>query len=389
MMNQFDEVIPRIGTNSEKWDDVKNLFGTENIIPMWVADMDFRPPTAVHDAFQKLLDHGIFGYSMTFAELKPSITNWLEQRHDYKVAESSIFLNAAVVPSISMTIRSLTEKGDSVLMHSPVYHPFFLVTAQTERVVSLSPLIYEDNAYTIDWADFEEKLKTVKLFILCNPHNPGSRSWTRVELAKMAELCAKYNVPIVSDEIHSDLTMPGVKHVPLAVAAPEYESQIVTLMAPTKTFNLAGIKASFFITTNPDFQEKFEYEAKYTSRPELNTFGAVGMEAAYSHGAQWVDDLRDYIFENYQYTKAELEKHCPNVGITKQEATYLMWLDCRALGIAEVDLYQNLIDAGIGVQMGSNFGEAGSGFVRLNIACPKETLQKGVACLIEGLKKSS
>ncbi|MBC1336595.1 pyridoxal phosphate-dependent aminotransferase [Listeria booriae] len=387
-MSHFDEVIPRIGTNSEKWDDVKHLFGTENIIPMWVADMDFRPPHTVHEAFQKLLDHGIFGYSMTMEALKPSIIKWLDERHQYKVDASSIFLNAAVVPSISMVIRSLTEKGDQILMHSPVYHPFFLVTAQTERVVTLSPLIYENATYHIDWEDFEAKVQEVKLFILCNPHNPGSRSWKPDELAKMAEICARYGVPIISDEIHSDLTMPGFKHTPLAVAAPDYKDQIVTLMAPTKTFNLAGIKASYFITTNPIFQEKFEYEAKYTSRPELNTFGAVGMEAAYRGGAEWVDELRDYIWSNYEYTKAEIEKHCPAVVVTKQEATYLMWLDCRNLEADEKTIYQNLIDAGVGVQMGSGFGVAGTGFVRLNIACPKETLQKGVACLIDGLQRS-
>lgn len=386
-MSHFDEVIPRIGTNSEKWDDVKNLFGTEDIIPMWVADMDFKPPYAVHQAFEKLLDHGIFGYSMTVPGLKPSIIDWLATRHSYRVDESAIFLNAAVVPSISMAIRSLTKKGDAVLMHSPVYHPFFLVTAQTERVVTLTPLIYEDGAYQVDWADFEDKVKQVELFILCNPHNPGCRSWTREELQKMVALCERYGVPIISDEIHSDLTMPGVTHTPLAVATPDYEAQIVTLMAPTKTFNLAGMKASFFITTNPEFQKKFDYEAKYTSRPELNSFGAVGMEAAYRFGAEWVDELRDYIFANYQYTKAQIEEHCPMVGVTKLEATYLMWLDCRPLGLDDKTIYQNLIDAGVGVQMGSDFGVAGSGFVRLNIACPKETLQKGVACLIAGLKK--
>ncbi|EUJ43085.1 MalY/PatB family protein [Paenilisteria rocourtiae] len=387
-MSLFDEVIPRIGTNSEKWDDVKHLFGTEDIIPMWVADMDFKPPYAVHQAFQKLLDHGIFGYSMTVPGLKPSIVNWLATRHDYKVYEANIFLNAAVVPSLSMAIRSLTEKGDGVLMHSPVYHPFFLVTEQTKRKVVMSSLVYKDSAYTIDWTDFEEKVQHVKLFILCNPHNPGCRSWSRAELTRMAKICEQYGVPIISDEIHSDLTMPNVKHLPLAVAAPDYQSQIVTLMAPTKTFNLAGMKASFFITTNPDFQAKFEYEAKYTSRPELNSFGAVGMEAAYLFGAEWVDELRDYIFANYQYTEAEVKKHCPTVGVTKLEATYLMWLDCRALGLDDKTIYQNLINAGVGVQMGSDFGVAGSGFVRLNIACPRETLEKGVACLIEGLQKT-
>ncbi|ENI9084004.1 pyridoxal phosphate-dependent aminotransferase [Listeria monocytogenes] len=388
-MSQFDEVIPRIGTNSEKWDGAEELFGRKDIIPMWVADMDFRAPQPVLDAFQRQIDHGIFGYSTKSAALVEAIIDWNKEQHQFEIDPSTLFFNGAVVPTISLAIRSLTNEGDAVLMVSPIYPPFFNVTKATERKVVMSPLIYENRRYRMDFNDLEKRMKEekVKLFLLCNPQNPGGRCFTKEELVELAKLCEKYQIPIVSDEIHADLVMKNHKHVPMMVAAPFYQDQIITLMAATKTFNLAAIKASYYIITNKDYQAKFAAEQKYATTNGLNVFGIVGTEAAYRHGAPWLKELKEYIYSNYEYVKSALEKEVPEVGVTDLEATYLMWLDCRSLPKDEKTIYADLIEAGVGVQMGSGFGHSGKGFVRFNIACPKETLEKAVKLLIQGLKK--
>lgn len=388
-MSKFDRVITRIGTHSEKWDGAEKLFGRKDIIPMWVADMDFKAPDVIIEALHKRADNGIFGYEMIPDSLPEAIINWNLTRHNFPIKKEAIFYNTAVVPSISLLVRTLTNKGDNVLMHSPIYHPFFKVTETTGRNVVMSPLRYENNQYQIDLEDMEQRIKeeNIKLFLLCNPQNPGGRCYTKKELQAIAKLCSDYSIPIVSDEIHSDLVMKNYTHVPLAVAYPEYENEIITLMAPTKTFNLAAIKASYFIVNKPEYQEKIRAEQNFTSQAGLNAFAITGMEAAYRGGAEWLDELRDYIYDNYLYVKNAVNKALPQVTVTELQATYLMWLDCRSLLADEKTIYQNLIDAGVGAQMGSTFGLSGKKFVRLNIACPRETLEKGTAALIAGLQK--
>lgn len=389
-MSTFDQVVTRLGTNSEKWDGAEKLFGRKDLIPMWVADMDFKAPDVVIEALHKRAESGVFGYELIPDSLPKAIIEWNKNRHNYVIKKESLFYNVAVVPSISLLIRALTKEGDGVLMHSPIYHPFFKVTKATRRQVVMSPLRYEDGQYQIDLEDMEKRIReeNIKLFLLCNPQNPGGRCYSKEELQAIASLCATYNIPIVSDEIHSDLVMKQYKHIPLAVAAPDYEDEIITLMAPTKTFNLAAIKASYFIITNPDYQEKVRAEQAYMSQPDLNAFAIAGMEAAYTGGAEWLDELRDYIYDNYLYVKKALNEALPEITVTELQATYLMWLDCRSFESDEKTIYQNLIDEGVGVQMGSTFGLSGKKFVRLNIACPRETLEKGTAALIAGLKKN-
>ncbi|WP_099224248.1 MalY/PatB family protein [Listeria costaricensis] len=388
-MSQFDEVIPRLGTDSEKWDGAEELFGRKGIIPMWVADMDFRAPKPVLEAFKERVEHGVFGYSAHSDQVKEAIINWNARRHQFHFKKEDLLFNTAVVPSISLALRVLTNEGDAVLMHSPIYPPFFNVTRETKRKVVMSPLKYENNRLHIDLADMEERIQreNVKLFILCNPQNPGGRAWSLEELTQMVALCKKYQIPIVSDEIHADLVVKSRKHYPLVVAAPDYQDQIVTLMAPTKTFNLAAIKASYLVITNEQLRDRFKEFQRYEHAAGLNVFGLIGMETAYNEGEDWLDELRDYIYSNYEYVKEALKKEVPEIGVTELEATYLMWLDARALPKDEKTLYQDIIDAGCGVQMGSGFGKSSSGFIRLNIACPKETLEKGVAALIAGIKK--
>lgn len=236
---------------------------------------------------------------------------------------------------------------------------------------------------------WKKKLETgdIKLFLLCNPQNPGGRVWSSEELSQIAELCARYKVPILSDEIHADLVMQPRIHTPIAKVKEDYKNQIITLMAPTKTFNLAALKVSYIISDNPEYREKLIACKNYVHSGGINEFGQVALHAAYNEGAEWLDELRSYIYENYQYVKNELALHCPDIGVAELEATYLMWLDARAVPKEEDALYQDIIDAGCGVQMGSGFGEAGTGFIRLNIACPRETLKKGISCLIQGVLK--
>lgn len=389
-MSQFDEVIPRLGTNSEKWDGAETLFGKKDIIPMWVADMDFKAPEAVLNAFEKRIQHGIFGYTKSEASMTKAVIEWNKTRHDFLIDPSAILFNSAVVPSISLAVRALTKPSDKVLMHSPIYPPFFKVTGnETKREVVLSPLKFTGTRLEMDFADMEQKLATndIKLFLLCNPQNPGGISWKKEELTKLVDLCERYNVPIVSDEIHADLVAKHLVHTPLVKAAPHYKNQIITLMAPTKTFNLAALKVSYLIIDNPEYRAKFNELQQYVHSPGINEFGQIALEAAYNEGSAWLDELRDYIYGNFEYVKEELRKNCPEIGVTELEATYLMWLDARKLKKDEAALYQDIIDAGCGVQMGSGFGAVADKFIRLNIACPRETLQKGVQALIAGIQK--
>ncbi|MBC1474403.1 aminotransferase class I/II-fold pyridoxal phosphate-dependent enzyme [Listeria grandensis] len=314
------------------------------------------------------------------------MSTWLDTRHDFTVNESSIFFKESVLSSISMVIHCLTKKNDFILMHTPIYHPFFLITRRMGRNDISSPLVYKNKSYSIDWLNFEEKVAKAKLFILCNPQNPGCRCWNLEELTTMVEICKKYNVPIISDEVHADLTMPGYKHIPLAKACPKYEKQIITLMAPTKTFNLAGIKASFYITTNIEFLRKFHTYTNEHSDFPLNTLGKIALNAAYSGSADWVDNLNDYIISNYNYVKSEVARHCPSIIVTNLEATYLMWLNCRALNVEEEALYEALLENKVDVQIGSDFGEEGIGFIRINIACPKKILKIGLSRIIAGIR---
>lgn len=389
-MSQFDEVISRLGTNSAKWDGAKELFGREGVIPMWVADMDFRAPMPVLDAFRSRIDHGVFGYTNSVEPMLDALIDWNKKRHGFKIDRSDVLFNEAVVPSISLAIRSLTEKGDKVLMHSPIYPPFFRVAGEElEREVITTPLEFRNHRFEIDFSDMEAKLKNqdIKLFLLCNPQNPGGRVWHPDELKKMVELCKRHGVLIVSDEIHSDLVMEPFIHTPLMKACPEYQEQIITLMAPTKTFNLADLKVSYLIVPNKKYREKIEAWQKYVHAAGINEFGQIALCAAYREGEAWLDELRAYVLENYHYVKDQFERYAPEVEVANLEATYLMWLDVRKVAKSDEKIYQDIIDAGCGIQMGSDFGENGKGFIRLNIACPRATLENGITCLIKGIQK--
>ncbi|WP_409251817.1 MalY/PatB family protein [Bacillus sp. SCS-153A] len=382
-MYNFDDSPNRKGTSSVKWDMTKAVFGHEDVLPMWVADMDFPPPPQVIESMNARLSHGVFGYTFTGDPLGKAVSGWMNERHDWEISKSWLLYSSGIVPAIATIIRAFTEKGDSILMHSPVYTPFFSIAESNERVVKKCPMEIQDGQYTFDFALFEEALKQgVKLFLLCSPHNPGGRVWKKDELIKIAELCKKYNVLIVSDEIHADLVYKPNKHIPIASLKKEYEDFIMTLVAPSKTFNIAGLQASAMIIPNQTLRERVTEEQHKQGLFTLNTFGILGMEAAYQHGAEWLDSLLAYLQGNIREVQSYVQKELPDLTVMNPEATYLLWIDFRKLGKSEKELEKLLLDKGkLALEPGSKFGEDGKGFFRMNIACTRETLKDGLGRL--------
>ncbi|MCR6097920.1 putative C-S lyase [Salipaludibacillus agaradhaerens] len=381
-MDFFEQNIDRTGTFSVKWERTKEVFKTEeDVLPMWVADMDFRPPQAISDALKKRVEHGIFGYTFTGETVADAIINWLADRHGWEINKSWITYSPGVVPSIGKAIQAFTEPGDRILVQSPVYPPFFSMITDNDRKVENCPLIKKEHQYDIDFDAFEQALKNgVKLFILCSPHNPVGRVWTEDELRRMAELCLAHDVIIVSDEIHSDLILAGHQHVPIASLSKEIAENTITLIAPSKTFNLAGLQASVIICANHDLQKKLNVIAKRQGSFTLNTFGIVAMEAAYRYGEEWLDELLAYLKGNVDVVKSYIADELPELTLVEPEGTYLLWIDCRKLGLSDGELNHLFTHKGkIGFNPGISFGKGGEGFVRMNVACPRSTVIEGLA----------
>ncbi|MCE7794024.1 PatB family C-S lyase [Salipaludibacillus sp. CUR1] len=381
-MDFFEQNINRIGTSSVKWERTKQVFKTdEEILPMWVADMDFRPPEAVTDALKERVEHGIFGYTFTADSVGESIVSWMGKRHNWEIKNSWIQYSPGVVPSIGKAIQAFTEPGDKVLIQSPVYPPFYSMVKENNRVIENCQLVKKNEQYEIDFNAFEQCLKNgVKLFLLCHPHNPVGRVWTEEELRKMAELCLENDVVIVSDEIHSDLIFKPNKHIPLASLSEEIADQTITLVAPSKTFNLAGLQASAIICSNNDYRLKISAIDKQIGAFTLNTFGITAMEAAYRKGEEWLEELLQYLQGNIELVENYLSEHLPELKVVKPEATYLLWIDCRQLGLSDAKLNHLFVEKGkVGFNPGTSFGKGGEGFVRMNVACPQSTVKEGLA----------
>lgn len=387
-MGIFDEVHDRLNTRSLKWDMRKNVFQSEDVLPMWVADMDFKAPEAVNEALIARARHGIYGYTMFDEDIKQAIINWVHNRHGWLIEPEWINASPGVVNTLHMAIQALTERGDKILIQTPVYTPFYQVILAHDRELVKNSLIYKDRYYTIDFEDFEEKLKSgVKAFILCSPHNPVGRVWKKEELQKIAELCLAYDVLILSDEIHADLTFPNEKHIPIASLSDEIAQQTITCMSPSKTFNLAGLQGSFAVTPNKKKQVKLAKAFQKQGLYMLNTMAITAMEAAYKHGASWLDELRTVIKRNREYVVSMFDKHAPSLKVTKSEGTYLLWIDCSALGMDAKELKKFMIEkARVGLNAGIDYGEEGRQFMRMNIACPRKTLEEGVNRIIEAVK---
>ncbi|KAF0817199.1 Cystathionine beta-lyase [Bacillus sp. ZZV12-4809] len=383
---KFHQKISRENTASVKWDMTREVFGRTDVLPMWVADMDFQPPDEVKKAIEERIAHGVYGYTFAPDSTAESIGQWVNKRHDWKILNEWILYSSGVVPSIATAIRAFTKNEDKVLVQSPVYTPFFEMIKQNGRKVVNSQLKLENGRYEIDFADFENKLKEgVKLFLLCNPHNPGGRMWDDEELRKIGELCVKYDCLILSDEIHSDLIYDGKKHYPIASMDPRFADITVTCIAPTKTWNLAGIQASAAIISNKKLRKAFQAEQHKQGFFTLSAFGIIGMEAAYRHGEGWLNSLMDYLAENKRTAAEFIGEHLPGIRLMEPDGTYLLWMDCRGLGLSDAELRKHLLEKGkLALEPGPKYGPGGEGFVRMNIACPHEVLAEG----LERLKRA-
>lgn len=379
----FHKMINRKDTASVKWEMTKQFFGSADLLPMWVADMDFPPPKEVKDALQSRVEHGIYGYTYIPPSTGEAIQQWLKKRHNWEIQSSWLIYSPGVVPAISTAILALTSPGDRVMLQSPVYAPFFDMIEKNDRIVVNSPLEIHNNHFEINFQDFEERLKEgVKLFLLCNPHNPGGRVWSKEELIKIGELCLKYQCLILSDEIHSDLVFKPNLHIPIASLSEELSQNVITCVAPSKTFNIAGLQASAFIAKHEKIRLKIKKIQQQQGFHGLNTFGIVAMEAAYRYGEEWLEELLSYLSDNIAIAQKYIAEKLPDIKVMDPEGTYLLWLDCRNLGFSDEELKDRLITKGkLALEPGKKYGPGGEGFVRMNIACPQEILLDGLSRL--------
>lgn len=377
MEYNFDEIIDRRGTGAVKIDGLKEIWGRTDLIPLWVADMDFRTPSFVIDALRERLDHEILGYPIKPDGWYASIIHWLGSRHGWKVSASELIFTPGVVAGLAMVIRCFTEKGDKVMVQPPVYHPFFLLTERNHREVVFSPLILENGQYRMDMERFREDIKGCKLFILCNPHNPGGRVWTKEELAEVARVCYENGTIVVSDEIHADLTLPPYKHHPFPEVCGEAEKNAIVFMSPSKAFNMPGLFSAYCIIKDRGIRERFRAYVTANESEQGNIFAFVGTTAAYGKGAEWIDRLLAYIQGNIDYTDDFFREHIPLIKVIRPQASYLVFLDCRELGLSQDELVRLFVDgAHLALNDGAIFGKEGAGFMRLNVGAPRAVLEQ-------------
>lgn len=382
MKFNFDKIIDRTNNFSAKWSEMNKNFGTNNLLPMWVADMDFLTAPCVMEALKDRLEQGIFGYTTRPSSYNESIVNWLDNRFSWKINQEWLMFSPAVITSISLLIQNLTQKNDKIMIQEPVYSPFHSIVESNERNLVISPLVkLDDGSYVMDYEDIESKIKDVKIFILCNPHNPVGRVWTREELTRLGEICLKHNVLVISDEIHSDIILKNHKHTPFASISKEFSENTITCMAPTKTFNLAGLQSSFLVISNPYYYEVMDKAFSRLDIKRNNAFSLVATEAAYNYGEDWLYELIKYIEDNVDFAIDYIKNYMPQLKVKKPEGTYLLWVDFSNLNVDKEDLKNALINKGrIALSDGSSFGIGGDGYYRINLACPR-------SMVLEGLKR--
>ena len=390
MKYDFDNIINRKNTNSLKYDFARERLMPEDILPLWVADMDFKTAPAIINRLKNTVDHGIYGYSDSKADYYETVSNWYEKHFGYKIKNSWIIKTPGVVFAIAMAIRALTDAGDSVLIQNPVYYPFSEVIRDNDRVLINNSLVRKENKYEIDFEDFEKKIvdNNVKLFILCSPHNPVGRVWNEWELRKLGDICIKHNVYIVSDEIHSDFVYPGYKHIMLNTLSKEYEKITITCTAPSKSFNLAGLQISNIIIPNGEIRKKIKKEISKVGYSQVGIMGIIACQAAYEEGEEWLEELKKYIYSNLGYLRKYLEEKIPEIELVEPEGTYLVWLDCSKLGISGKELEEFIVHkAGLWLDVGHIFGKEGDNYIRINIACPKAILDKALCQLEKAVRE--
>ena len=386
MKYNFDEVIDRSKNRSSKYDERIKKFGTDDVIPLWVADMDFKTAQPIIDACRKKAEEGIWGYTSRPASYFEAVKNWDKRRNDWDVDPSLMSWSLGVVPALSALVQIFSREGDKILIQTPVYSEFYDITEASGRTVLENQLVEKDGTWGIDFEEFEKLVKEVKIFLLCNPHNPLGIVWKSEELQRMAEICIANNVLLVSDEIHSDLIFHGKKHTPVARLSEQIASKIITCVSATKTFNLAGLQASTTIFPNMEMKQKFDRFWMNMDIHRNNAFSSVAMEAAYNEGEEWLEQLLHYIAGNFDFIKEYCEANIPKIKPNLPDATYLVWLDCRELGMDNEELRSFMIEkAKIGLNEGYTFGRSLTGFMRLNAACPRSVLEKALRQLKEAV----
>ena len=378
MKYNFDEIIPRRNTNSVKWDEAAQ----DDIIPLWVADMDFRVFPQITEALRQRVDHGVFGYTHVPDSYYESVIRWFKNRHGLQgVKPSDIIYTSGVVPAISAIVRGLTLPGDKVLVQTPVYNCFFSSIRNQGCMVEENHLVYKNNTYVVDWDDFERKCadSRVRIFLLCNPHNPAGRVWKKEELQRMGEICQKHDVFVISDEIHCELVMPGNEYTPFASLSDDFLKNSATCVAPTKAFNIAGLQIANIIVKDRNKRERIDRAINIHEVCDVNPFGVIATEAAYTEeGAEWLRQLNTYLFANYRFLCDFFSKHFPSLEVVKLEGTYLVWVDCSSLGKSSTEIVNNLYRHGVWMNDGVMYGENQSAFIRINIACPRKILEEGL-----------
>ena len=382
----FDEIIERRGTHAIKTDALGTRYGNPDLIPLWVADMDFKSPPAIANAIIERAKHGIFGYTAPSQEYFDAIINWINRKHNWTIQQEWISFIPGIVKGIAFAIDCFTSKDHKIIIQPPVYHPFRIVPEFHHRFVADNPLILQSGEYKMDLEGLRSLIEpSCKMLILCNPHNPGGRVWTHQELSDIAEICYDKNILVISDEIHSDLAFAPYKHIPFASVSEKAAQNSITFMAPSKTFNIAGIVSSYSIIPNEELREKFHSYLKASELEEGHIFAYLATQAAYDNGDEWLMEAKDYIRENIIFVDEYLKANIPQIKAMLPQASFLVWLDCRTLNMSQEELVSLFVDeAGLALNDGTMFGFGGEGFMRLNVGTPLANIKKA----LDNLKKA-
>jgi len=388
-MHNFDKIIDRKKTKCYKWDYNKEIFGKEDLLSMWVADMDFQSPSEVLEVLRKRVDHGVFGYTGLVDSFYSSIIDWMDKRFDWKIYKNWIVITPGIVPAINFAIQTYTKENDQILVQSPVYYPFFTSIENNERKLVVSELKLVNDHYEMDFEDLDKKLAgDIKMMILCSPHNPVSRVWRFKELQKVSELCLKYNVLLISDEIHSDIIFKDKKHIPIPTISKEISDKSLTMFAPSKTFNVAGLSLSYVIIPNKEIRIKFQKTLLNLGLHSGNVFGIEALEASYRYGQKWLEELLRYVENNFEFVCNFLQKRIPQIKAVKMDGTYLLWLNCREMKLGQEELVSFFINkAGLAFNDGSKFGKGGEGFMRMNLGCSRQLIKHALTQLESAVNK--
>lgn len=372
----FDEIVPRKGSGALKWD-----LAAEDVLPMWVADMDFKAARPIRKAMEQRLDHGVFGYSVIPDSYYDAVISWFELRHGWKIEREWIVPVTGVIPALSSVIRTFVPETGKVLLQGPVYNHFYINIARTGREMRSASLRLDGNRYEMDFDALEKYVSDpdVKLMMLCNPHNPVGRVWTAEELRKVGEICSRYETVVVCDEIHCELVRPGLKYRPFASVSEKCADNSITCVSPTKPFNIAGVQVANMIVPNPELREAVRKTVELSEIGSPNIFGIEALTAAYTEGGEWIDALNEYIAGNFRYMRAYCADHLPDYPLTDMEGTYLAWMDCSASGMSSGDFARALKECGkLWLMSGSEYGIEGEGWMRWNLACPRKLLEDGL-----------